>query len=324
MQLNDTHPAIAVAELMRLLVDEHGMEWDAAWEITRAATAYTNHTLLPEALEKWPLPLFAAAAAAPPGDHLRDQPALPRRGPAALPRRRGAGRGVSPSSTSRASGTCAWRTWPAWAATPSTGWRRSTPSCSSRPCCGTSSNCVPERFHNVTNGVTPRRWVVLSNPGLAALITERLGGDGWVEHPEELRGLEAFARGRAPSRRSGAGSRKGTRSSWPTVIAERTGVEVDPASLFDVQVKRIHEYKRQHLNVLHIVTLYNRIKRDPQADVTPAHLHLRRQGGAGVLHGQADHQADHRGGGGGQRRPRRGRPPQGGVLPRLQRQATAS
>ena len=126
---------------------------------------------------------------------------------------------------------------------------------------------MPEKFSNKTNGVTPRRFMVLSNPGLSDLITRNIG-DGWITHLEELRRLEPFA------------EQQDFQSEWHRIkhenkqrlaelLKERTGVTTDPDSLFDIQVKRIHEYKRQHLNVLHIITLYNRIKEDPEADVTP-------------------------------------------------------
>jgi len=267
IQLNDTHPAIAVAELMRLLVDEHGMDWDAAWGVTRAATAYTNHTLLPEALEKWPLPLFAEMLPRHleivyeinrrfldevrerfpgDGDRVRRLSIIDEQGERYVRMAHLAAvgshavNGVAALHTELLKQTVLKDFYELW----------------------------PERFHNVTNGVTPRRWVVRSNPGLSRLITERLGGDDWVRDTEKLRGLEAFARDRsfqAEWRRV----KEGNKRLLASVIRERTGVAVDPASLFDVQVKRIHEYKRQHLNVLHIVSLYNRIKRDPRADVLP-------------------------------------------------------
>ncbi|HEY6009245.1 MAG TPA: glycogen/starch/alpha-glucan phosphorylase [Geobacteraceae bacterium] len=266
VQLNDTHPSIAVAELMRLLVDEHQMEWDAAWQITRSTLAYTNHTLLPEALEKWPLPLFASILPR----HLEiiyeinrrflDEVRLVHGGDD----QRAARLSIIDESGERhvrmahlasvgshaINGVAALHT-----------------ELLKQTVLRDFYEIHPERFCNVTNGVTPRRWVVLSNPGLARIITERIG-DRWVTHPEELRGLEAFA---AESSFQSAWQKvkKSNKSALAAVIAERTGIVADPASLFDVLVKRIHEYKRQHLKVLHIITLYNRIKRDPKADITP-------------------------------------------------------
>jgi starch phosphorylase len=267
IQLNDTHPAIAVAELMRLLVDEHGMEWDAAWGVTRDATAYTNHTLLPEALEKWPLPLFAEMLPRHleivyeinrrfldevrerfpgDGDRVRRLSIIDEQGERYV---RMAHLAVVGSHA--VNGVAALHT-----------------ELLKQTVLRDFFEMYPERFHNVTNGVTPRRWVVRSNPGLSRLITERLGGDGWVRDTEKLRGLEPFARD--PSfQAEWRGVKEGNKRLLASVIRERTGVTVDPTSLFDVQVKRIHEYKRQHLNVLHIITLYNRIKRDPRADILP-------------------------------------------------------
>jgi len=267
VQLNDTHPAIAVAELMRLLVDEHGLDWEAAWEITRAATAYTNHTLLPEALEKWPLPLFAELLPR----HLEIIFEINRRFLDEVRQRfPGDEERVRRLSIIDEHGERHVR-------------MAHLASVGSHAINGVAAlhsellkqtvlrdfhEFYPERFCNVTNGVTPRRWVVLSNPGLAGLITERLGGDDWVRNPEALRGLETFAKDHS-FQAAWRKVKEGNKYSLATVIAERTGIKVDPSSLFDVQVKRIHEYKRQHLNVLHILTLYNRIKRDPQADITP-------------------------------------------------------
>lgn len=267
MQLNDTHPSIAVAELMRLLVDEHGMDWDAAWGVTRGATAYTNHTLLPEALEKWPLRLFAEMLPRHleiiyeinrrfldevrerfPGDEDRARrlSIIDEQGERYV---RMAHLAVVGSHA--VNGVAALHT-----------------ELLKQTVLRDFFELYPERFHNVTNGVTPRRWVVRSNPGLSRLITERLGGDDWVRDTEKLRGLEPFARDRS-FRAEWRRVKEGNKRLLASVIRERTGVAVDPDSLFDVQVKRIHEYKRQHLNVLHIVTLYNRIKRDPGADILP-------------------------------------------------------
>jgi starch phosphorylase len=266
IQLNDTHPSLAVAELMRLLMDEHLLEWDAAWDITGKTFAYTNHTLLPEALEKWPLPLFASLLPR----HLEiiyeinrlflDEVRNRFPGDDAMVARlslidESGGKYVRMAhlaavGSKAINGVAALHT-----------------ELLKKTVMKDFYAFFPEKFLNITNGVTPRRWVVLSNPDLARLITESIG-DGWVSNPEELRKLETFA------------TDEGFQAAWRKVkennkrllagvIRERTGVEVNPGSLFDVQVKRIHEYKRQHLNVLQIITLYNRIKRDPKADITP-------------------------------------------------------
>jgi len=266
VQLNDTHPSIGVAELMRLLVDEHQLEWDAAWEITCATFAYTNHTLLPEALEKWPLPLFAGLLPR----HLEIIYEINRRFLDEVRLRYpGDDARVARLSIIDESGEKYVRM-------------------AHLACVGSHAingvaalhsellketvlrdffELSPEKFHNVTNGVTPRRWMLLSNPGLSRLITDRIG-EGWVKNPDELRKLEALAKDRT-FQTAWRKVKEENKRTLAAVIKERTGIEVDPASLYDVQVKRIHEYKRQHLNVLHIIALYNRIKRDPQADFTP-------------------------------------------------------
>ncbi|HEY7745034.1 MAG TPA: glycogen/starch/alpha-glucan phosphorylase, partial [Desulfuromonadales bacterium] len=266
VQLNDTHPAIAVAELMRLLVDEHGLAWEAAWEITRDTLSYTNHTLLPEALEKWPLPLFSELLPR----HLEIIYEINRRFLDEVRQRFPGDEGrVARLSIIDESGGKYVR-------------MAHLASVGSHAVNGVAAlhsellkqtvlrdffEFSPNKFLNVTNGVTPRRWVLLSNPGLARLITEKIG-EGWVKNPEELRKLEAFANDRT-FQAAWRKVKEGNKRTLAAVIKERTGIAVDPASLFDVQVKRIHEYKRQHLNVLHIITLYNRLKRDPQADFTP-------------------------------------------------------
>ena len=266
VQLNDTHPAIAVAELMRLLVDEHGLDWEAAWLVTCQTLAYTNHTLLPEALEKWPLPLFAEMLPR----HLEIIYEINRRFLDEVRQRFPGDEGmVARLSIIDESGEKNVR-------------MAHLASVGSHAINGVAAlhsellketvlrdfyTFSPEKFRNVTNGVTPRRWMLLSNPGLSRLITEKIG-EGWVKNPEELRGLEPFARDRS-FQSAWRQVKEANKQVLAAVIRERTGIAVDPAALFDVQVKRIHEYKRQHLNVLHIITLYNRIKRDPRADFTP-------------------------------------------------------
>jgi starch phosphorylase len=266
VQLNDTHPAIGVAELMRLLVDEHGLDWDVAWTVTRQTFAYTNHTLLPEALEQWPLPLFArvlprhleiiyeinrrfldeVAAAYPEdsararrmslidehGDKFVRMANLACVGSSAI-------NGVAALHTELLKQTVLRDFFELW----------------------------PGKFSNKTNGVTPRRFLVLSNPGLTKLITSRIGS-GWVRDLDQLRGLEAGADDpafQAEWRRV----KLANKVRLAAAIRQVTGIVVDPASLFDIQVKRFHEYKRQHLNLLHVVTLYHRLKQNPDLALTP-------------------------------------------------------
>jgi glycogen phosphorylase len=266
-QLNDTHPSIAVAELMRLLLDEHGLEWDEAWEITQNTFGYTNHTLLPEALEKWPLPLFSSL--------------LPRlleiiyeinhRFLQDLRKR-------YPEDNDRLMRL---------SIIDETGEKNvrmaNLASVGSFAINGVAAlhsellketvlrdfyEISPEKFLNITNGVTPRRWVVLSNPGLSDLITKSIG-DSWPSNLEtELKKLEPFADD-AGFQKKWQKVKSDNKRRFASLIKERTGIVVDPESLFDIQVKRFHEYKRQHLNILNVVTLYNRIKKDPKADITP-------------------------------------------------------
>jgi starch phosphorylase len=266
IQLNDTHPAIAVAELMRLLVDEHGVEWDAAWDITRQTFAYTNHTLLPEALEKWPVSLFGSLLPR----HLEIVYEINRRFLEGVRARHGDGDPrIGRLSLIDESGDRYVR-------------MAHLACVGSRAINGVAAlhtellkqtvlrdfhELTPAKFTNVTNGVTPRRWVVVSNPGLADLITQRIG-DRWITRMEDLRRLEALADD-AGFRAEWRAVKTANKRQLAALVKERTGIVVDPASLFDIQVKRIHEYKRQHLNVLHIVTLYNRIKRNPAIEMTP-------------------------------------------------------
>jgi len=267
IQINDTHPALAVAELMRLLVDEHRLEWDEAWGITKKSIAYTNHTLLSEALEKWPLPLFSTL--------------LPRMIEIIYEINRrflDEGRLRFPEDDERIARLSlideSGEKYVRMANLASVGCHAINgvaplhTELLKKTVLHDFHEMFPEKFHNVTNGVTPRRWVALSNPGLTELISSKLG-PGWLSNLEtELRGLQSFARD-AAFQRKWRNVKLAAKEALAKIIRERTGTEVDPASLFDVQVKRIHEYKRQHLNVLHIITLYNRIKRDPRADLVP-------------------------------------------------------
>jgi len=271
VQLNDTHPSIGVAELMRLLVDEHEIEWEPAWAITQQTFAYTNHTLLPEALEKWPIHLFGSLLPRHleiiyeinrrfldqvriqyPGNdeklaqlslidesreryvrmaHLATVGSHTINGVAQLHTQLLQEQVLQPFAELFAGGN--WR----------------------------------QTLTNVTNGVTPRRWMALSNPRLTQLITSKIG-DRWLTHLDDLRQLEAFADD-AAFRQEWRQVKQAVKQDLATRIFKQQGIAVNPESLFDVQVKRIHEYKRQHLNVLHIITLYDRLKENPNLDIVP-------------------------------------------------------
>lgn len=267
VQLNDTHPSIAVAELMRLLVDEHEMEWDEAWKITRLSLGYTNHTLLPEALEKWSLPLFARVLPR----HLQIIYEINRRFLEEVHARfPGDVARLQRMSLIDESGEKSVRmAHLAVAGSHSVnGVARLHTELLKQEVLRDFHEFAPEMFHNVTNGVTPRRWVLYSNPELARLITSRLGEE-WIVHPEEeLPRLEPLARD-AQFQHEWLAIKRRNKERLARIIADRTGLKIDPDSLFDIQVKRIHEYKRQHLNVLHLITHYWRLKTDSQADFKP-------------------------------------------------------
>ena len=267
VQLNDTHPSIAVAELMRLFVDEHLMDWDKAWHITQKTLSYTNHTLLPEALEKWPLPLFAGILPR----HLEIIYEINRRFLDEV-RARYPGDDQRAARLSLIDEHCDKFVRMANLASVGchaiNGVAALHSALLKKTVLRDFFEMYPERFFNVTNGVTPRRWIALSNPELARLITDRIG-EGWVKNLEkELHKLEAFARDPAFQKEWRRVKQK-NKDTLAAVIKERTGIVVDPSTLFDVQVKRFHEYKRQHLNIFHVITLYNRIRKHPRKEVVP-------------------------------------------------------
>nr|WP_232022112.1 glycogen/starch/alpha-glucan phosphorylase [Mycobacterium basiliense] len=266
IQLNDTHPSIAVAELMRLLVDERDLGWDEAWRITVATLGYTNHTLLPEALETWPLSMFARflprhleiiyeinrrfldeVRARFPGDEQRAQRMslisedgdrsirmahLATVGSHAI-------NGVAALHSELLKTTVLKDFYEMW----------------------------PERFSNKTNGVTPRRFVALANPGLRGLLDEALD-PGWLTDLARLSELAPLADDPGLQQRWRAIKRQ-NKARLSDYVRGHTGIALDPDWLFDIQAKRIHEYKRQHLNVLHIVTAYLRLKRQPDLEIAP-------------------------------------------------------
>ena len=266
IQLNDTHPSIAVAELMRLLIDERGLDWDEAWRLTVATFAYTNHTLLPEALETWPLEMFARflprhleiifeinrrfldeVRAKFPGDEAR----------------------VRRMSLIGEDGTRSIRM--AYLATVGSHAVNGVAAMHSELVKETILKDFyemwPEKFSNKTNGVTPRRFVALANPGLRKLLDDTVG-PGWLTRMERLRELEPLADDPA-LQKQWRDIKRANKARLSDYIRKHTGVELDPEWMFDIQVKRIHEYKRQHLNALHIATLYHRIKDNPKADIPP-------------------------------------------------------
>jgi starch phosphorylase len=266
IQLNDTHPSIAVAELMRLLVDEHQIEWEKAWHVTQSTFGYTNHTLLPEALEKWPLPLFGSLLPR----HLEIIYEINRRFlDQVRVRYPGDDERCSRMSLIDEKGERYVRM--AHLASVGShainGVAELHSELLKRDVLNDFYEWMPEKFTNVTNGVTPRRFMVVSNPKLSRLISSRIG-EGWIKHLDELRGLESSA-GDEEFQKEWQRIKRENKQDLAVLIQERTGISLDADSLFDIQVKRLHEYKRQHLNVLHIITLYNRLKHDPKMMVTP-------------------------------------------------------
>ena len=265
-QLNDTHPAIAVAELMRLLVDDHMVPWDEAWHITCRTFAYTNHTLLPEALETWPESLFQRVLPR----HLEIVFEINRRFLDEVRMRffgddqRVARMSLIDDANGRAVRMAHLACVGSFAVN---GVARLHTDLLKSTLLRDFAELWPEKFSNKTNGVTHRRFLALSNPGLCRLLCETIG-NGWKRNLEELRALEPLADDAAFQEqwRAAKGHAKVGFANW---LGPQLGVTLDPATLFDVQVKRIHEYKRQHLNVLHVLSLYCRIKHDPSFAPTP-------------------------------------------------------
>ena len=266
VQMNDTHPSIGVAELMRLLIDENGLSWEAAWDTTVKTMGYTNHTLLPEALEKWPISLFQNLLPR----HLEIIYEINRRFlddvKIKFPNDDGRIRRISliDETGERHVRMAHLATVGSHAVN---GVAKLHSELLKNDVLHDLYEMYPERFSNKTNGVTPRRWMVLANPGLARLISSRIG-KGWISDLDQLRKLEESADD-ASFRTEWQLSQHAVKQQLVDYIQARSGVSVDPSSMFDTMVKRIHEYKRQHLKALHIVTLYNRIKKNPSDQVVP-------------------------------------------------------
>ena len=266
IHLNETHPALVIPELMRILVDEEGIGWEAAWDLTCRTTGYTNHTILPEALEKWPVPMMQRLLPR----HLQIIYEINGRFLSQIS-------GIYPGDQDRLA---------RMSLIDENGERYVR--MANLAIIGSSSvngvaelhsdilkkslfkdfyELMPDHFHNVTNGITPRRWLLKANPPLAQLITEKIG-DNWITHLDELRKLEVFAEDKtflsclAKIKRSN----KRILSNW---VGANLGVSLDPDAIFDVQVKRLHEYKRQLLLALYIIIFYNRLLADPNYDPVP-------------------------------------------------------
>ncbi len=266
IQLNDTHPAIAVPELMRILLDEAHLGWDQAWDLTQRTLAYTNHTLLPEALEKWPLAWFETLLPR----HLEIIFEINRRLLDAVRRR-------FPGDEGRVGRTSLIEEGPskhvrmaslAIVGSHSTNGVAAIHSALLRSITVNDlAEMFPERFSNKTNGVTPRRWLMLTNPGLARTITEAIG-EGWITDLGELARLKPLADDRG-FREAFHAAKRAAKSAFTDWLRSSSGQTVDPDTIFDCHVKRIHEYKRQLLNALRIVVLYNRLRANPSLEMTP-------------------------------------------------------
>ena len=266
IQLNDTHPSIAIPELMRILVDEHRLDWDKAWDITLRTFAYTNHTLLPEALETWPVSLLGRLLPR----HLLIIYEINRRFLAEVSRLFPSDMGLirRVSLIDEEHGQRVRMSHLAIVGSHKiNGVAKLHSLLMQTTIFSDFARLYPDRFINITNGVTPRRWLDQANRGLSALITEAIG-PAWISDLERLRELEPFAEDPAFRERFRA-VKYSNKSAWAEKFLSVTGVAVDPSSLFDVQIKRIHEYKRQLLNVLHVVRRYNRLRMDPAANTPP-------------------------------------------------------
>lgn len=267
IQLNDTHPAVAVPELMRLLIDEHEMIWDEAWGITRRTFNYTNHTLLPEALEKWSVPLFEKmlprhleiiyeinaryledeVEAKWPGDGSKKaELSLIEEGSPKMIRMAY----LSVVGSSKVNGVAALHT-----------------DLLKKHLFSSFNELYPEKIINMTNGITPRRWLLACNPELSQLIDEKVGDD-WPKHLNKLESISKFADD-AKFQKRFMEIKRANKVAFADFVRESCGIEISPDALFDVQIKRLHEYKRQHLNLLHILTLYRRLLNDPELDLAP-------------------------------------------------------
>ena len=265
IQLNDTHPTLAVPELMRIRLDEAQLGWDVAWDLTRRTLAYTNHTLLPEALEKWPLHYFqqmlrdslksstrsTSAFSTTCGTAIPAMRAASRRQPD-----RGGARGQSPYGKSGDRRFVQYQR------------RRRDPfQAAGETTVRDLAEIFRERFNNKTNGVTPRRWLFLANPGLARVIAGAIGDD-WITDFDRIAEFKPAGED-AAFRNSFLQAKRDAKSLFANWLQATSGQTVDPDSIVDCQTKRIHEYKRQMLNALRVIVLYNRLRANPDLDLAP-------------------------------------------------------
>jgi len=267
LQLNDTHPAVAVPELMRLLIDAYGLDWDTAWDITRETCNYTNHTLLPEALEKWSVPLFEKVlprhleiiyeinsrfledeveAKWPGDDSKKSELSIIEEGYPKMVRMAY----LSVVGSTKVNGVAALHT-----------------ELLKKDLFSTFHELYPNKLINMTNGITPRRWLLACNPGLSELISEKVGKD-WPKDLDKLQAISKFADD-AKFQKRFMDIKRANKQAFADFVLADSGTVIDPDALFDVQIKRLHEYKRQHLNLLHILTLYRRLLNDPTYEMHP-------------------------------------------------------
>ena len=266
IQLNDTHPAIAVPELMRVLMDEEGLSWDEAWPICVKTFAYTNHTVLPEALETWPVDLIGRLLPR----HMQIIFEINRRFLESLPPKSRKDADLLSRVSLIAEGEQKRVRMANLAIVGShtvNGVARLHSQILKDHLFHDFNALFPNRFTNVTNGITPRRWLAQANPKLSGLITDAIGPD-WITNLAKLKELEPLAED-AEFRRRWIKTKRDNKKRLSRYILRKIGLGVDPDTLFSVQVKRIHEYKRQLLNVLHVITLYHRIRANPDAQVVP-------------------------------------------------------
>ena len=262
-QLNDTHPSVAVAELMRVLVDENDVPWNQAWEITRKVCAYTNHTIMSEALEKWPMELFSRLL--PRIYQIVEE--INRRFCLELTERYGSDPEKIRNMAIIADGQIRMAYLAIVGSHSVNGVAALHTEILKNQELKDFYDLYPEKFNNKTNGITQRRWLLHANPGLAGLVSEKIG-KGWITNLDELEKILPYAEDEEFRRRFMEIKRQ-NKIRLADYIMKTKGIEINPDSIFDIQVKRLHEYKRQLLNILHVIGLYNQLKMNPGMDIVP-------------------------------------------------------